>query len=212
MRASGPAVLWDLDCTVVDSLELLYQAYRHALRVVLGRDLAREQLRHDLGPPLPLHMRRYSPEHAERLVEVFRAFYDRHHDRYARVHDGVAQVLYAGRERGWRQAVVTSRGAINTHCRLRSMGLLDLFDAVVVAEDTQQPKPHPAPVLVALDRLGATPAEAFLVGDDVVDMRAARAAGVVSVAATWGAPDIEGLLSAQPDHVARRPADLLEII
>jgi len=209
---SRPAVLWDLDCTIVDSFELLFQAYRHAVRAVLGWELTRERLRQELGPPLPLHMEQYSVEQAEPLVKAYQGFYNEHHDDYARLFDGVREALEAGERRGWRQAVVTSRGGNNTHRRLGAWGLLPHFGAIVTAQDTDRAKPDAAPVRVALERLGARPEEAFLVGDDVVDIQAARAAGVRSIAALWGARDVGRLLGERPDYRAERPADVLQLI
>jgi 3-amino-5-hydroxybenzoic acid synthesis related protein len=202
MNGRVSAVLWDLDGTLVDSFELLFQAYSHAVRTVLGWELARERLYDDLGPPMPEHVRKYSVEDGAELEAAFREYYHAHHDGMVTVHRGVREALVALREHRVAQAVVTSRGGTNTHNRLETLGLLPLFEAIVTEQDAPRPKPHPDPIEAALQRLNVQPAEALMVGDDPVDLAAAAAAGVASVAALWGARDREALLAARPDFTA----------
>ena len=61
-----------------------------------------------------------------------------------------------------------------------------LFEVVVGGDETTEHKPHPAPLLLALDRLGADPADAAYVGDSPFDMQAAKAAGVYAIGVSWG--------------------------
>ena len=203
------AVLWDLDGTIVDSFELLFGAYGHAVRTVLGWELTRERLAADLGPPMPDHVAKYSPDHVPELTEAFRHYYDEHHDEQIVVHEGVREALAALREREVALGLVTSRGGFNTHCRLESLGLLDCFDAIVTREDAPRPKPDPGPVEVALGWLQVPPGQALMVGDDPVDIEAAKAAGVGAVAALWGARDREALLGCGPCYAAEEPAEVV---
>ncbi|HEY5478632.1 MAG TPA: HAD-IA family hydrolase, partial [Gaiellaceae bacterium] len=85
-----------------------------------------------------------------------------------------------------------------------------LFDVIVTSEDTELHKPNPEPLLLALRKLEATPAEAAYVGDSPFDVEAANAAGLRSIAVTWGGihPE-ERLLAAGPDAIVATPADLV---
>ncbi len=80
--------------------------------------------------------------------------------------------------------------------------------ALVTLEDTTEHKPDPAPLLVAVERMGGSVAEAVYVGDAVVDVRAARAAGMAAVAVTWGAGARADVVAARPDVVADTVDDL----
>ncbi|HET6624335.1 MAG TPA: HAD-IA family hydrolase, partial [Gaiellaceae bacterium] len=87
------------------------------------------------------------------------------------------------------------------------------FEVVVGYEDTERHKPEPDPVLLALERLGAAPAEAAYVGDSPFDIRAAKAAGVFAVAVAWGGIHAdERLLEEEPDAFVREPAELLDVL
>ena len=78
--------------------------------------------------------------------------------------------------------------------------------------DTASHKPAPDPILHLANRLALKPAEVAYIGDEPNDIRAANAAGVFAIAATWGTNSIDDLLQAKPDAFARTPRDLLEII
>ena len=87
--------------------------------------------------------------------------------------------------------------------------LLDAYLHVLVTlEDTEEHKPDPAPLLLAVERMGCTPAEAVYVGDAVVDVQAARRAGMAAVGVTWAAGARSDVVAARPDVVADTVDDL----
>jgi len=79
---------------------------------------------------------------------------------------------------------------------------------VVGGDETERHKPDPAPLLLGLERLGATPEESAYVGDSPYDMQAARAAGMFGVGVTWGQIHDRDRL-ADADVVVDRPEELL---
>jgi pyrophosphatase PpaX len=101
-------------------------------------------------------------------------------------------------------AVVTSKRRFSVEMALKSFpGLGEVVDQWVTMEDTEQHKPRPEPLLKGLELLGDIPREeAAYVGDSPFDVAAARAAGVASVAVSWGAFTEEALRAAEPDRLA----------
>ena len=81
----------------------------------------------------------------------------------------------------------------------------------VCADDVDTGKPHPAPVLMALDALDSSPGEAFFIGDSHHDIEAGRRAGVTTVAVAWGPLPREHLAAAEPDHWLEEPRQLFEL-
>jgi pyrophosphatase PpaX len=98
---------------------------------------------------------------------------------------------------------VTSKRRFSVEMALEKFpGLGEVVDRFVTMEDTAEHKPHPAPLLRGLEFLGDVPLqEAAYVGDSPFDVGAAKAAGVTSVAVSWGAFSEETLRSAEPDHL-----------
>ncbi len=82
--------------------------------------------------------------------------------------------------------LVTTRGRQTTEQFLTDQGLLDLFEVIVTRDDVRRLKPHPEPILQAMEKLGAEPERCVMVGDTSVDVMAARAANINSIAVLCG--------------------------
>ena len=216
MRGFDP-VLFDLDGTVVDTVELIVLSFRHAVRTVLGEDLPDEYITAGVGQPLMTQMERLSPEHAQELYDVYREYNHRRHDELIRGFDGVAEALAALRSAGRRLGIVTSKSRDTTAMAFAAVGMHDAFDVVVTATDTQAHKPSAEPILLCLERLAARPdatppaLPAVYIGDSPVDIEAGKAAGVATAAVAWGVFGRDALLGAGPDFWLQRPSELVDL-
>jgi pyrophosphatase PpaX len=197
------AALFDFDGTLVDTTELIYQSMRHATGEVLGKDLPREILLANVGQPLPRQMELIDAGRAEALLESYRLHNEEHHDALIQAFPGVDESLARLRSAGVKIAVVTSKRRFSVEMALTSFpGLGEVVDRFVTMEDTTGHKPDPEPLLKGLELLGDIPPEvAAYVGDSPFDVAAARAAGVTSVAVSWGAFSEDTLREAEPDHL-----------
>ena len=197
------ATLFDFDGTLVDTTELIFQSLRHAAGEVLGREIPRETLMANVGQPLPRQMELIDAERAEALLESYRLHNDEHHDVLIGEFPGVERNLARLRAGGLRVAVVTSKRRFSVTMALKTFpGLGEVVDRFVTMEDTAEHNPHPAPLLKGLEFLGnVPPEEAAYVGDSPFDVAAAKAAGITSVAVSWGAFSEDTLRSAEPDHL-----------
>lgn len=197
------AVLFDFDGTLIDTTELIYQSLRRATHEVLGAEISRETLMANVGQPLPRQMEVLDPELAAELLASYQHHNDELHEDLIRGFPGVEESLSRLRSAGIKTAVVTSKRRRSVDMALTSCpGLAGVTDGFVTMEDTKEHKPHPAPLLAGLKLLGNVPVEeAAYVGDSPHDVAAARAAGVKSVAVSWGAFPEEALSVAEPDHL-----------
>jgi pyrophosphatase PpaX len=197
------AAFFDFDGTLVDTTDLIYQSMRHASGEVLGREISREILMANVGQPLPHQMELLSAQHAEALLDSYRLHNEEHHDALIQEFPGIEKSLTRLRSAGVRVAVVTSKRRFSVDMALKTFpGLGEVVDQWVTMEDTTEHKPRPEPLLKGLELLGNIPREeAAYVGDSPFDVAAAKAAGVKSVAVSWGAFSEEALFSAEPDHL-----------
>jgi pyrophosphatase PpaX len=197
------AALFDFDGTLVDTTELIYQSMRHATGEVLGKNLPREILLANVGQPLPRQMELIDAERAEALLESYRIHNEEHHDALIGEFPGVKRALARLHAAGVRVAVVTSKRCFSVKMALKRFpGLGETVDRFVTMEDTTEHKPDPEPLLKGLEFLGdIPPQEAAYVGDSPFDVAAAKAAGITSVAVSWGAFSEDTLRSAGPDHI-----------
>lgn len=198
-----PALLFDLDGTLIDSIELIMSSMRHAFIGHDGRAPTDDEWRALIGRPLIDSFREFvtdEPE-IERLIGRYREHQLLHHDRLVRPYDGVVAAIRAFAAAGHPMALVTSKADWLATRALVHVGLDDAIRVVVGCESTKRHKPDPEPVKHALALLRSTPQDAIFVGDSPHDVEAGRAAGVYTVAVTWGA--------FTPNEMARAGADLV---
>jgi pyrophosphatase PpaX len=210
------ALLLDFDGTVADTQGVIFQCFRETVRDHLGFEASREQWEQCVGLPiaeifsLVLPACERSTATTDLLVESYRA-------RMGDVCEGITafpqvpEVLEELHERGVRLALVTTKLSALVRRHLEMTGLAGRFEAVVCGDHCENCKPHPEPFLRALDLLEMRPEEAAGVGDSQYDVQSARAAGVLTAAACWGATSRAALLSARPDVVLEEPRQLLTL-
>lgn len=212
------AVLFDLDGTLIDSAPDL--------------GAAADKMRLDRGlPSLPSALYRpmagagargmlhiafgLSPQDPdfEAMREEFFANYERcmTHNTYA--FDGVPALLASLEQRQLPWGVVTNKSQRFTNPLTQSMPLFASAGAVVSGDTTPHAKPHPAPLLEAAKRLGVDPQACIYVGDDERDIVAGRAAGMRTVAATYGYLGSQLDTAAwQADAEIKSPLALLQLL
>ena len=179
-------VLFDLDGTLVDSAQVILGSFHHATETVLQRRFPDEQILAQVGGTnLAYQMGLLDEEHADELVRVYREHNDPQYSELA-CFDGLVDVLARLEEEGRRLGVVTAKRRPTVERVFAGAGIGRYFDVVVGSDATERHKPHPEPVLHALELLEAEPSEAAYVGDSPFDVECARAAGVFSVAVGWG--------------------------
>jgi phosphoglycolate phosphatase len=185
------AVLFDLDGTLIDSAPDL--------------GAAADKMRTDRGlPALPLEHYRpmagagargmldcafgMSPEDPDfpAFREEFFANYQACMTQRTRIFDGVEELVQRLRQQGLAWGVVTNKSRRFTEPLTRAMALFATAGTVVSGDTTPHSKPHPAPLLEAALQLGLDPQQCVYVGDDERDIAAGHAAGMGTVAATYG--------------------------
>lgn len=209
-----PVVLFDLDGTLIDSLELLVGAMQHAFDSFAGPRPTVEEWVATIGRPLIWQFGRYARNDAElqHLVRTYRAFQLEHHDRLTRAFDGVPALVAALATAGHPLGVVTSKADHLANRSLAHVGIAGHFAVVVGADRTQRHKPDPDPLWFALDEIGAPATEAVYVGDSPFDVLAANAAGVRSIGVTWGAASRAVLAEASPAHLVESVGELAALL
>ncbi len=206
-----PVVLFDLDGTVVDSGGIILASMRHATREVLGRDFGDAELMQAVGGPgLEAQMAAFAPERVDELVRVYRDHNEPLHEELEAC-AGMEDVLLRLHAEGRRLGVVTAKRRATVELAFARVPLAHLFETIVGGDETERHKPDPEPLLLAAERMHASPAETAYVGDSPFDIRAAKAAGMYAIAVTWGRIHDRGRLEREePDAIVVRAEELLE--
>lgn len=202
------AVLFDLDGTLIDTVELIRISFRYATKTVLGEALPDEVTMANVGQPLATQFHDMAPQHASELLRVYRAFNGAHHDELARAYAGTLETLRELRRRGVPMGVVTSKGTESAMRGIEHFGIAEFMETVVTADDVSRHKPDPYPLCVAADRMGVALGYCIYVGDSPHDMQAAISGNAIPVAALWGAFSAEAVMSPGPAFALRSITEL----
>jgi pyrophosphatase PpaX len=221
MFNDATAVLFDLDGTLVDTVELILAAHTYALgRYLRGPVPTRAAIIRNLGRPLREALGEFVEADGAAdpaavmppLIEAYRSFQSAHHDRLVRPIDGARETLVMLRDRGYQVGVVTSKIEETARVSIDFCHLAGLFAVEIYLHDTSRHKPLPDPLLEAARRGGFNPQQAVYVGDSVHDIAAGRAAGMKTVGVLWGPFDRRELEAAGPDALIDSPRDLLALL
>lgn len=205
-------VIFDLDGTLLDTLEDLHVAVNHALAAG-GLELRSiEETRRFVGNGVRLLVERAVPsgtprEKTDAVFAAFMAYYLIHCTDRTAPYPGVSALLSALRAAGVKTAVVSNKAdaAVQTLCERYFPGL---YDICVGERPNVRRKPAPDSVNAVLAALGEARSTAVYVGDSEVDIETAKNAGMPCISVTWGFRDREELQA----HGAVRFADSAEAL
>lgn len=207
------AVLFDIDGTLIDTVDLIVKALDYTYRKHAGVALPREEIRRLIGLPLKVQMHyldeRIAGDVCHEQMEADEMAYYAANRHLERVVPEAVQAVQTAYRKGYAVGLVTSKNREELQLSLPKLQLDAFVDTIVTSDDTERHKPNPDPVLKALERLRVAPAQAIYIGDTVFDISCGRTAGVQVAAVAWGAHLPEDLRAAQPDYYFETPADLL---
>jgi HAD superfamily hydrolase (TIGR01549 family) len=208
------AIIFDIDGTLVDSVDLHARAWQEAFRH-FGREVEFERVRHQIGKGgdqlMPVF---FSAEELERFGEEMEKFrgdlYKREYISRVRAFPQVRELFERIRQDGKRIALASSAKKDELKVYKDLAGITDLIEEETSADDAERSKPHPDIFEAALASLGdVTADEAIVVGDTPYDAEAAGKINLRTVGVLCGGFPEAGLRAAGCAHIYRDPADLL---
>ncbi|MGE0130841.1 MAG: HAD-IA family hydrolase [Blastocatellales bacterium] len=223
-------LLFDFDGTLVNTTPLILRSFSATWERVFGFVYDDSQYIKTFGMLLPRAMRLLTEQaiaeervarpddlagfltaKAEELVLVYRTFNLQWHDEMIEPVDGIEETLGELRSRGFRLGVVSSKMRAGVRRGLGIYQMAGMFDVIIAGDDCENHKPHPEPLLRAIEAMNASHDEAIYIGDSVHDIIAGRAAMMKTAAAIWGPFPRRELEELQPDYALDHPKDLLTI-
>lgn len=187
-------IIFDLDGTLIDSLDDLTNATNHML-LSLGRSaVTRDQVRGYVGQGARRLVEKALPaataDEIERGLVLFLAYNEKHIVDQTSLYPGARETLTALREAGLTLAVVSNKNVALCTKVLTTLGADGFFACVIGADSLAERKPAPQPLLKVLRDLGVPPERAIMVGDSINDIAAGQAAGMATIGCTFGYGDL----------------------
>ena len=206
------AVLFDMDGTVLDTLEDLWSAVNVSLQRFDLPPVSRETVRAGLGNGAAHLISVCAPEPLrEPVLAFYKPWYDAHCNLRTRPYDGIPALMARLRSRGIKQAIISNKPdpAVQELARSYFPGLLD---SAVGESEVVRRKPNPDAVLSAVRQMGLAVGDCVYVGDTEVDLATARNAGLDCITVLWGFRDREWLEKQGARTFAGRPEDIVRLL
>jgi len=215
-------IIFDLDGTLIDSVDLFYSMLCEGYQEVGIPIPARNQVMKFMGSGARLseawqalelnYDEAAKKKLLSRLVDVFEAIWERRYEQEVRLFTGVEEFLQSLVSSGIVLGVVTSsfyKGKLELFER-SNLNPEAIFRSIITGPDTANSKPHPEPVQLCLKQMGMNPGSVFLVGDSPCDIDAGRRAGLFTVGVLSGAGTRSSLSSSGADVIVDGAVDLAE--
>ncbi|MHC5375223.1 HAD family hydrolase [Enterococcus sp. LJL120] len=204
-------ILFDVDGTLIDTSYVMRKSLQEILKNEKQLEVSFEDLQYILGIPGRQALEKFttSPQEIVVLHEKWSANVLNYLSEIT-VFPGITEAIKSLHKKGVKLGIVTSKTQAGIATEFEQFGLLPYFDCVMTATDTTFHKPHPEPILKALNLLGSKKKQTLFVGDSPQDSACAQAAGTKFALAEWGTLDKE--LFKEADFSLSTPAELLTII
>lgn len=209
-------IIWDMDGTLLDTLQDLHDSVNHVLRQNDLPERTMDEIRAFVGNGVGRLMERSVPGGRTRpdfpaLMAQFSDHYARHCNDNTHIYPGVEPVLRRLKAMGKRMAIVSNKPEYGVQA-LTKQYFADLMDAAIGESADVRRKPAPDAVITAMARLGAAPERSVYIGDSDVDIETAHNAGLDCISVTWGFRSRSFLLEHGARVLADTPEELLALL
>lgn len=210
-------VLFDFDGTIMDTNNVILMSWQHTFRTLENREEEESKLTATFGEPLEYTLARFFPNvPVEESIEIYRSFQRTNFSDLITLFPGMKELVMKVKALGYKTGLVTSRLKSTAMEGLEKFDLTKYFDVIITPEDTDKHKPDPAPVNIALEKLGSKPENSVMLGDTLFDIQCSHNAGIGAILVSWSlaleGKSMEDLGDDAPKYIISDPEELFEII
>ena len=209
-----PAIIFDLDGTLVDTKALIFASFRHTFKKYLPEHtLTDEELHSFLGPTLKESFLRYfDAEKVDEIIAYYRAFNHAHHDEYVTEIPHVKETLAYLKEHDYPLAVMSNKLSDIVKMGLAQFDLEAYFEVILGGEEISEPKPSPVGILEACEKLHVPHDDVIYIGDSPTDIQACKKMAAYSVAFVYEEVRAEEMKAEKPCAIIHDMTEIINLV
>ena len=192
-------ILFDLDGTLIDSTEAILEGFEVAFKTFNKKPPAHSEIKKLIGLPLDVMFEKLGIE-----KNVVWDYVDTYKNHYRKISTQKTKLLPFTKEaltkaaKFARLGIVTTKTARYSKELLEYFDILDYFEVLIGREDVKNPKPHPEPILKAINKMNAQKEATWMIGDTCLDMVSAKEAGINYIGVKWEYEDLDTMKKCAP--------------
>lgn len=206
------ALLFDFDGTLLNTNELIIQSFMHVLEERFPGQYSPKDCINFLGPSLHETFSAIAPDAVEEMTSKYRAWSIDNHDALVTEYEGVVATLQELHAQNIRLVIVSTKRRSMVEKGLNVLGITHLFEFIIGFDDVTHVKPHPEPILLALEKLQVSPEDVMMIGDNSHDIEAGQRANVKTAGVAWALKGEAYLRQYSPTYILQHMSDLLTIV
>ena len=216
MNSNIDTVIFDLDGTLLNTLNDLYVCFNYALKTCGYKERTLEEVRIFVGNGIKKAFERalgtdVDIEAAEELIEIFKGYYIRHLNELTEPYSGIMELLKKLKEKNYKMAIVSNK--YDEAVKELNNNFFSEYIKVAIGEGGEiSKKPASDGIIRALGQLGKGLENVIYVGDSEVDVKTAQNANIPCISVLWGFKDKEFLEKHGGKVFAETPDDIINII
>lgn len=210
------AVIFDMDGTLLNTLDDVVDAVNHSLNKFGFKEYSSDEIRNAVGNGVRILMKRLAPEDIsdevfEDFLAYFIEYYSKNMNNKTCPYDNIIPMLKKLRADGYKIGILSNKfdSAVK---ELSDKYFLNLVDVAVGQKDGVEEKPAPDGIFEVAKALGVEIDECVYVGDSEVDIQTANNAGIDCISVTWGFKTVDFLYKNGATRLAYIPEDICELL
>lgn len=212
------AIIFDLDGTLLDTLEDIAISANFALTSLGFQAQEREKYRYFVGEGVfklfenIFASNPQTPEIIQKAVTLFEEHYSKQYNQNTTLYEGVSKMLTFLQKRGFKMAILSNKpDSFTKMCALKYLRQWT-FDRVYGTREGVPRKPHPQGALEIADCLHVKPSACYYLGDTMIDMKTANSAGMIAIGALWGFREENELREYGAKYLAKTPSEVIKLL
>jgi len=193
--------IFDVDGTIAQTNELIFESFRHVAKKHLNKNVSDEEIISLFGPTEDVILEEWMKENYKIAREDYFNFYTNNHQTLARAFDGLEEVLKLLQSHNKNIAIFTGKGADSSRITLEQIGFDKYFSYVISGDDVIDHKPAPEGLLKIVDHFGIDKSEALMIGDSPHDITASRDANIEIASVVWDSYAKDEVISMKPNYL-----------